>query len=191
MHTSTRRVETVVSAPFSTAWGEGRVFVAGGRLVGVDLPPACPDVAGPEAAGDTDEAALAAWAAALEAYFSGERLAWTAEEIAVDNLADGEFERAVYLALLSIPPGQTISYGGLAQMAGYPRAARAVGNAMAANPVPVVIPCHRVIRADGSLGRYGDDPAWKARLLEHERTYVTVAPADAVGSGTRKEPSDG
>jgi methylated-DNA-[protein]-cysteine S-methyltransferase len=43
---------------------------------------------------------------------------------------------------------------------------------MAANPVPVIIPCHRVIRADGSLGNYGDDPEWKPRLLEHERAMM-------------------
>jgi len=62
--------------------------------------------------------------------------------------------------------------GTLAEMAGYPRAARAVGNAMASNPIPVVVPCHRVVRSDGSLGRYGDDPAWKERLLDHEQKHV-------------------
>ncbi len=59
-------------------------------------------------------------------------------------------------------------------MAGFPRAARAVGTAMANNPIPVVVPCHRVIRADGSLGSYGDDPSWKPKLLEHERACTAT-----------------
>ncbi len=65
-----------------------------------------------------------------------------------------------------------MSYGELAEMAGYPRAARAVGNAMASNPIPIVVPCHRVVRSDGTLGNYGNDPTWKERLLEHERLHV-------------------
>ncbi len=70
----------------------------------------------------------------------------------------GVFEQAVYEALLSVPAGETVSYGELAEMAGYPRAARAVGNAMAANPIPIVVPCHRVIRSDGSHGQVRQRP---------------------------------
>ena len=117
-----------------------------------------------------DMEALARWIEALEAYFRGERLSWSADELPLEQLAAGPFERAVYAALLSVPAAQTVSYGELAEWAGYPRAARAVGNAMAANPVPIVIPCHRVIRADGTLGNYGNDPAWK-RLLQRARAH--------------------
>jgi O-6-methylguanine DNA methyltransferase len=117
-----------------------------------------------------DRRALQRWAGELEAYFRGERLNWTPELVDLDALGLGTFERRVYEALMRVPAGATISYGELAEAAGYPRAARAVGNAMAANPIPLVIPCHRVIRADGSMGNYGCDPTWKERLLRHEGT---------------------
>lgn len=152
--------------------------VEGGRLVGVELPPLVTPVAPPAAAmaereaGAGDWAALDRWVEELEAYFRGERLAWTADEIALAGLPVSSFDRAVYAALLSVPPAVTVAYGALAEMAGFPRAARAVGNAMASNPVPIVIPCHRVIRSDGSLGNYGSDPAWKEWLLTHEADHV-------------------
>jgi len=179
----TRQVKSGVSGRFRTPWGAGTVFVSEGRLVGVDLPlvsgSGIPSTLGGSAApagelgpprepAPADRAALNRWVGELESYFSGERLSWKAEDIPLEDLAVGRFERAVYGALLSVPPGATVSYGALAEMSGFPRAARAVGNAMAANAVPVVIPCHRVIRSDGSLGNYGNDPAWKERLLAHE-----------------------
>jgi O-6-methylguanine DNA methyltransferase len=171
---SIRQVDDAYAASYETGWGEGGVYVRGGRLIGVDLPGEAAglctvEAAGPEAApGAADGEALAYWAAQLEAYFAGERTTWVADEVPLDHLAPGTFEQAVYRALMSIPPGETVSYGELAEMAGYPRAARAVGNAMACNPIPVVVPCHRVIRSDGTMGRYGNDPTWKERLLAHE-----------------------
>ncbi len=177
---STRRVSR-----YETPWGAGLVRVSEGHLVAVELPGSMGSAADPiapasghevtaETAG-ADQAALEHWVGQLEAYFRGERLTWSLEEISLEALVLGPFARAVYVALLSVPPGETVAYGELAQIAGYPRAARAVGNVMAANPIPVVVPCHRVIRADGSLGNYGDDPSWKGRLLEHERTGVRTA----------------
>jgi methylated-DNA-[protein]-cysteine S-methyltransferase len=81
----------------------------------------------------------------------------------------GPFHRQVLERLLTIPPGETRSYGWLAAAVGRPRAARAVGAAMARNPFPVLYPCHRVVPADGSLGQYGfGGPAMKARLLAWE-----------------------
>ena len=121
---------------------------------------------------DRDRAVVAKWVDALEAYFRGERLSWTAEEIDLDRRETSSFRRAVYETLLSVRAGVAVSYGALAEMAGFPRAARAVGTAMAGNPIPIVVPCHRVIRADGSLGRYGNDPSWKERLLAHELEYA-------------------
>jgi methylated-DNA-[protein]-cysteine S-methyltransferase len=185
----------VVSGRYETPWGTGWVSVSGGLLVGVELPGAAAPAAAavpapssapaigtlePDAAPAADEAALDAaalerWVGELEAYFRGERLGWSGDDVSLDGLTLGPFERAVYRTLLSIPPAVTVSYGTLAELAGYPRAARAVGNAMAANPIPVVVPCHRVIRADGSLGNYGDDPAWKERLLAHERAHAPAA----------------
>jgi methylated-DNA-[protein]-cysteine S-methyltransferase len=174
---SIRLVDDAYAAPYPTAWGEGWVYVRDGRLVGVELPGegqidqssktgGAP--ARPVAPGACDAAALAFWARELEAYFAGERTTFTAAEVPLSDMRLGVFERRVYEALLSVPAGQTVSYGELAEMAGYPRAARAVGNAMAANPIPVVVPCHRVIRSDGTMGRYGNDPTWKQRLLVHE-----------------------
>ena len=155
---------------YQTRWGDGWVYVRDGRLIGVDLPGEGPRE-GPSSAGAPDAAnaeALAFWARELKAYFAGERTSWSVAEVPLAHLELGTFERAVYEALLAIPPGETVSYGELAEMAGYPRAARAVGNAMAGNPIPVVVPCHRVIRSDGTMGRYGNDPRWKERLLVHE-----------------------
>jgi methylated-DNA-[protein]-cysteine S-methyltransferase len=191
MHMSTRRVRH-----YQTPWGTGSVWVSEGHLVAVDLPqasqiaeaaegpsrpvgqnrdgPAQPS-AHPAAIPASDAAALTRWTEELEAYFRGERLSWTPDEIVLEALSPGPFERAVYLALLSVPAGATVAYGELAEMAGHPRAARAVGNVMAANPIPIVIPCHRVIRADGALGNYGDDPEWKKRLLAHERASVRAS----------------
>ncbi len=177
---SIRRVEDAYAAPYHTAWGDGWVYVREGRLVGVELPgegqidlaggpaPGQSAAEGPAEPGAADSEALSFWARGLEAYFAGERTTWTVGEVPLGDMRLGVFERAVYEALLAVPAGETVSYGELAEMAGYPRAARAVGNAMAANPIPIVVPCHRVIRSDGSMGRYGNDPTWKERLLVHE-----------------------
>lgn len=78
------------------------------------------------------------------------------------------FQRAVWHALTTIPPGQTLSYGALAAKLGCPRAVRAVGRANGANPISVVVPCHRVIGADGSLTGYGGGMPRKRWLLRHE-----------------------
>jgi O-6-methylguanine DNA methyltransferase len=75
------------------------------------------------------------------------------------------FDRAVLLETTSIPRGQTRSYGQLAVDVGAPRAARAVGTALSHNPVPLLIPCHRVIRSDGSAGEWGSGGADLKRLL--------------------------
>ncbi len=177
-----RNATKLVWRAYVTPWGEGMVAAdeEGLRLVELPKVPA----AGAEASsrGEATDgvteltsgqaAALESWVDALEEYFRGERLAWTATDIPWDDLRVRPFEREVYEALLTVAPGETVSYGRLAEMAGHPRAARAVGSAMAVNPLPVVIPCHRVVRSDGTLGNYGDDPDWKPRLLEHERSAL-------------------
>jgi len=167
---STRQAES--RANFRTPWGEGVVRIRAGRLSGVVLPPLGREEAlGVDfAESDSDGDAMAHWVTELERYFRGERVSWTVEDLRSVDLPVGKFARRVYEELLRVPAGTTVSYGELAEKAGHPRAARAVGTAMARNPVPLVIPCHRVIRSDGSLGRYGSDSAWKRRLLEHERS---------------------
>lgn len=78
------------------------------------------------------------------------------------------FQEKVYRAVLSIPRGQTRSYGWVAAKIDCPGASRAVGNALNANPWPVTVPCHRVIRSDGSIGGYYRGPAAKKRMLKRE-----------------------
>jgi AraC family transcriptional regulator of adaptative response/methylated-DNA-[protein]-cysteine methyltransferase len=78
------------------------------------------------------------------------------------------FQVKVWSELCQIPAGQTISYQQLAQRLGYPRSARAVANAVAKNRIALLVPCHRVIRADGSIGDYRWGPARKSAMLEWE-----------------------
>ena len=169
-----------VTGHYETTWGPGAVTVLDGRLVAVHLPGeagAVPATASEDLHPD-DRAAVARWTGELEAYFRGERLGWSAEEIGLDDLAVSEFARKVYAHLVEVAAATTVSYGGLAEMAGHPRAARAVGTAMASNPIPIVVPCHRVIRSDGSYGNYGKDPGYKIRLLAHERACVKKKAAE-------------
>jgi methylated-DNA-[protein]-cysteine S-methyltransferase len=84
---------------------------------------------------------------------------------ALDLSAATPFQRAVWQATREIPRGQTRSYGWLAAKVGRPRAARAVGQAMATNPWPLIVPCHRVVSSDGRLGGYGGGLDMKERLL--------------------------
>jgi methylated-DNA-[protein]-cysteine S-methyltransferase len=78
------------------------------------------------------------------------------------------FQRSVWAALTTIPAGETLSYGGLAERIGKPKAIRAAGLANGANPVAIIVPCHRVFGADGSLTGYGGGLPRKQWLLEHE-----------------------
>lgn len=78
------------------------------------------------------------------------------------------FQRAVWNALTTIPPGETLSYGAVAARLGRPRSVRAVGSANGANPISVVVPCHRVVGADGTLTGYGGGLDRKRWLLRHE-----------------------
>lgn len=113
-----------------------------------------------------DPPRLASVARQVHEYLAGER---TAFELPLDLRLTTGFRRAVLERLRSVGYGRTVSYAALAADAGSPRAVRAVGSACATNPLPVVVPCHRVLRSDGSLGGYvGGLPA-KRRLLDLER----------------------
>jgi len=85
------------------------------------------------------------------------------------NLTD--FSKKVLNACRRIPVGQTITYTQLAKRAGFPKAARAVGSVLAKNPLPLIIPCHRVIRSDGKIGRFSaaGGSKTKKKMLEHEK----------------------
>jgi methylated-DNA-[protein]-cysteine S-methyltransferase len=85
------------------------------------------------------------------------------------------FQREVWAALRTIPAGTTLSYGELATKLGRKGASRAVGAANGANPIPIVVPCHRVIGADGSLTGFGSGLDRKRWLLDHEARFATAA----------------
>jgi AraC family transcriptional regulator of adaptative response/methylated-DNA-[protein]-cysteine methyltransferase len=106
--------------------------------------------------------------AELAAYFDGSSMRF---ETPLARLGS-PFQRAVWDALLAIPPGQTRSYAELARAVGRPRAVRALGQANGANPFAIVVPCHRVINADGALGGYGGGLPRKRWLLDHERKFA-------------------
>ncbi|MBN2021775.1 MAG: MGMT family protein [Pirellulales bacterium] len=114
--------------------------------------------------------ALADLAARLAEYAAGQPVDLT--DVPVDLAQLGEFHRRVLELCRGIPYGGTVTYGQLADRVGRPGAARAVGGAMAANPCPIVIPCHRVVAASGRLGGFSSPggTAIKRRLLELERS---------------------
>jgi len=82
------------------------------------------------------------------------------------------FQKRVWSALRKIPYGKTRSYADVARTIGHPRAFRAVGNANGSNPVPIIVPCHRVIESNGGLGGYGSGIGLKKRLLEFEKSHA-------------------
>jgi methylated-DNA-[protein]-cysteine S-methyltransferase len=103
--------------------------------------------------------------AQLEAYFAGERREF---DFPVDLGLATPFQRRVLAATRTVPPGSVVSYADIGQRIGQPRASRAVGQALGHNPVPIVIPCHRVVASDGSLGGYTGGLPIKRRLLALE-----------------------
>jgi methylated-DNA-[protein]-cysteine S-methyltransferase len=102
---------------------------------------------------------------ALTDYFNGDLNSLNAIEW---RIAGTPFQRKVWMALPKIPPGTTMTYGALAAKLGAPNAMRAVGHANGSNPISVVIPCHRLIGADGALIKYGSGLERKRWLLTHE-----------------------
>jgi methylated-DNA-[protein]-cysteine S-methyltransferase len=106
---------------------------------------------------------------ALEAYFEGELAAVNAIRT---HTRGTDFQRRVWAELREIQMGTTVSYGQLAARIGRPAAVRAVGAANGANPIPVIVPCHRVIGADASLTGFGGGLERKRWLLAHERTHA-------------------
>ncbi|HEY4929259.1 MAG TPA: methylated-DNA--[protein]-cysteine S-methyltransferase [Acidimicrobiales bacterium] len=119
----------------------------------------------PPVGSERDDDVFADVATQLDEYFAGTR---TAFDVPM-TLAGTDFQRRVWAELCAIPYGQTISYGELARRVGNPKASRAVGLANGRNPVAVIVPCHRVIAADGSLGGYGGGLDRKVHLLGLEQ----------------------
>ena len=113
---------------------------------------------------DPDHPILRQAALQLSEYFDGDR---TSFDVPLD-LRGTPFQEAAWRALGDIPYGSTRSYGEQAALVGRPKAVRAIGQANGRNPVPIVLPCHRVIGADGSLTGFGGGLDLKTQLLQHE-----------------------
>lgn len=111
-----------------------------------------------------DPTPFAALREQLKAYFAGELIKFDLQL----RPSGTDFQKAVWQALMDIPYGETTSYGALAFTIGRPKASRAVGAANGANPIPIIIPCHRVIGADRSLTGFGGGVETKAFLLQLE-----------------------
>ena len=134
-------------------WGVGKLWLEGDRLLHHDLP----------RPGDEPTEGSHRLAERLKAYFAGADDAFA--DVELDIGFDTPFQRAVAETLRSIPRGETVTYGELAALAGYPNAHRAAGTVCARNRFPIVVPCHRVTGANG-LGRFGSlGIGYKQRLL--------------------------
>ncbi|WP_433314545.1 methylated-DNA--[protein]-cysteine S-methyltransferase [Micromonospora sp. CA-269861] len=119
-----------------------------------------------ESAADEPDHALARAAVdELRAYFAGELTAFT---VPVSMRSGSDFERAVWREMTRIPYGETLTYGEVARLVGDPGAARAVGVACNRNPIPVIVPCHRIVGAGGKLVGFGGGLPRKVKLLELE-----------------------
>jgi len=133
-----------------------------------------PEDPGPAAGPAAGSAGVQRIARAVERYFAGDLDALDAIPVTTRGT---DFQQAVWDAIRAIPPGETVSYQEIAGAIGKPAAARAVGQATGRNPVSIVVPCHRVISADGSLGGYGGRLDRKEWFLDHERKHKRGAAA--------------
>jgi methylated-DNA-[protein]-cysteine S-methyltransferase len=167
------RTAEKVSAVFYTTFESpvGPLLLAGDadalRLVSFE---SSKHAAPPQADWKQDNAPFAEVIRQLQAYFRGEL-----REFDVPLALKGtEFQRRVWNALREIPYGETISYLQLAERIGNPRAVRAVGLANGSNPIPIIVPCHRVIGSDGSLTGFGGGISTKKKLLELESKQLSL-----------------
>ncbi len=154
-----KRYWSLIESPFQrfAAWVDEE-----GRLLRFNLRAAGAAHVDPEA--ENNSRKLAEVQRQVDEYAQGAR-----REFDLELAMEGpEFDKTVWAALLEIPFGTTTSYGEVAKRIGHPTAARAVGAANGANPIALVVPCHRVIGSDGSLTGYGGGLPLKRKLLEHE-----------------------
>ena len=162
------RLEDVAVATVDSPVGALLIAATRRGLVRVAFPEERPDLVVQELAEDLsprvleDPRALERIRRQLEEYFEGRRHRF---ETRIDwSLAPSGFSRKVLEAAGRIPYGSVATYGEMARRAGSPRAARAAGNALHDNPVPIVVPCHRVVPAGGGIGKYGGEE-WRKELL--------------------------
>lgn len=153
---------------YQTEYGTGELVWQDGLLVAHRLPGQRPvgSSAGP---GSAVNPAAPELTRLLEFYFTGEAVSFDIRRLPLYLSGFGSFYLRLAAELAGVPYGQTVSYAWLAAAAGRPRAARPAGNFLAANPFPVILPCHRVIRSDGRPGGFSGGRKWKERLLALEK----------------------
>ena len=161
-------LESAILKPGCLAGGGLRVTVSSKGIRRVELFEVAPGPASRALRGAVDPAGkiLEQACGELRSYFSGEKISFRTS-LDIDSLGT-PFQRRVWKALFEIPRGEFRTYGELAARAGSPRAARAVGQAVGKNPLPVIFPCHRVVAGDGSLGGFSCGVSLKVLLLELE-----------------------
>lgn len=152
----------VIKQNISTSWGEIEVQTMDGKVVGCTLPQLNDDPEIPFAIKKSGNDAFSRYVRDL---FQGRA---TTPPI-IGTLAGTPFQTMVWNTLTSIPNGETRTYSQIARSIGHPRSCRAVAKACGRNPVPLFIPCHRVIGADGSLRGFSSGIAWKKKLLAVEK----------------------
>jgi methylated-DNA-[protein]-cysteine S-methyltransferase len=139
----------IYQTSFQTPYGVGRVAATETGICRLELPP----LEDGHTTEDCNSSVVTRRAAELlQCYFNHERISFA--QLPVDLQGLTGFQQLVLTLATQIPYGQVVSYGCLAQLSGHPGAARAVGGAMAANPIPIIIPCHRVVAASGALTGY-------------------------------------
>ena len=156
----------LIKLKLKTPIGLMRLFVRLGKLVSIELPREGLDISSKVVSKRSSSVDPVFQEAVefIERYFGGEPVSWEDKDI-----PDGSvFFREIWAEAARIPFGQTVSYGELARRAGHPHSARGVGAAMANNPLPILVPCHRVIGFDGSLHGFGGGLDMKQWLLRHE-----------------------
>jgi O-6-methylguanine DNA methyltransferase len=149
-----------------TTWGTIAVELLEGKVGGCTLPflPAQPDH--PFSIAKKGDVPISAFIASV---FQG----LETQVPPLEKPVGTDFQQQVWRAIAAIPSGQTRTYGELAEAIGRPRAVRAVGTACGRNPLPLFIPCHRVVAASGGLGGFSAGLAWKLLLLRAERSLST------------------
>ena len=168
---------------FDTAIGTCALIWEGACFIGAQLPERDEETARrrlarrfPEAVEAPAEGIVAEAVAGIRALFTGEKRDLSHLPMALESVS--EFNRKVYEVALSIPPGETLTYGEVAQRIGDPGAARAVGVALGQNPWPIIVPCHRVLAAGGKTGGFSADGGveTKLRILTIEKARTSAEP---------------
>jgi len=147
-----------------TPWGPWGIAASARGIVQIELRGST-DGAAPDQGSPAARALLAKAQEQLRAYLAGERRPF---DLPMEPAPATDFQRRVWAACAQVPYGATATYAELAQTVGSPKGARAVGQALGANPLPVLVPCHRILSSDGTLGGYGGGLAMKRGLLTLE-----------------------